>query len=247
VGFTLAEILVALGILAIGMSMVAAIFPAAMEFNRDSTNKTLGGIICENGLILSELALTSEAVTAALDKSGTPSRFLVLADDRSGNDVHISKDERRYPTGDTDSRTGFAMMARKISTTGSTYQLITVAYRKTAANNTVGLVPVSCTFEPSPNQHIIKSVSPTSSLKIGTPLINRDTGQFAFVDSIHANGGSGTLNIDQGKRDISGGSSYYVLVEMTASGSVIGGLRRSPAIEAMSKVTGLKHDLNPAP
>ncbi|MBT3201058.1 MAG: prepilin-type N-terminal cleavage/methylation domain-containing protein, partial [Phycisphaerales bacterium] len=53
-GFTLAEILVALGIMAIGMAMVAAIFPAALAFNKSSTNDTRGMIICENGFTLSE-------------------------------------------------------------------------------------------------------------------------------------------------------------------------------------------------
>jgi len=50
--FTLAEILVALGILAIGMSMVASVFMAAMQFNMRSRNSVLGRIICENAMVV---------------------------------------------------------------------------------------------------------------------------------------------------------------------------------------------------
>jgi prepilin-type N-terminal cleavage/methylation domain-containing protein len=239
-GFTLAEILVALGILAIGMSMVAAIFPAAMEFNRTSTNSTLGSIICENGLILSELALTAEIVDAL-----PPGRLAPLADDMSGRDVHISRNEQHYPTGQGDARTGFAMLARKISAAGSTYQLVTVAYRKSDKDNKVALLPVTCTFESGADRHRIKTISPGNTVKIGTPLINVDTGEFAMVNSINVDATTATLDIDPTKRNIAGGSKYYVLVEVDPTNQSIGALRRSPAIGAMSKVTGLRHDLNP--
>jgi len=243
-GFTLAEILVALGILAIGMSMVAALFPAAMEFNRTSTNSTLGTIICENGLILSELALTSQAVDA-LPMQG---RLVVVADDGSGHDVYISKNDQHYPTGQATARTGFTMLARKIPGTESTYQLVTVAYRKTDKDNKVALVPVTLTFATgAANRHIIETINQPNKVKIGTPLINSETGEFAFVNSINTNATSATLDIDPAKRDITGGAIYYVLVELTPTGQIINEMRRSPAIGAMSKVTGLRNDLNPAP
>jgi prepilin-type N-terminal cleavage/methylation domain-containing protein len=236
-GFTLAEILVALGILAIGMSMVAAIFPAAMEFNRASTNDTLGTIICENGLAISELELTAEVVNV----SPTPTVLTVFADDTK--DDHIKKAAQRYPTGKTDSRTGFVMMVRKLTATGSISQVVTVAYRKTDKDNTVALVPVTCTITGG------KDVSGgAGNLRIGSPLINRTTGQFAFLDSINSNGTAGTLDIDPKKRNLSvSGASFYVLLERKPDGSSIPitDMRRSPAIKAMSKVTGLRRDPNP--
>ena len=235
-GFTLAEILVALGILAVGMSMVAAIFPAAMEYNRDSTNKTLGAIICENGLIVSELALTAEVVDGL-----APTLMTVFADD--ANFKYISQKQQRYPTEGDPSKTGFAMMVRSMAPEGlpdteRVYQIITVAYRKTNKDNTVVLVPLTCDV----NTNIIKNAS--TKLKIGSPLINRTTGEFAFIDSVSVLGTDGTLDIDASKRNLSGGENkYYILVERTAGGGVIDTLRRSPAIEAMSKITGLRRNL----
>ena len=248
-GFTLAEILIALGILAIGMSMVAAIFPAAMEFNRRSNNSTLGTIICENGLTLSELKLTAEV----LDAAASPGQLLIYADDAHYTDNPSNPDppavpppftrkQQHYPTDTDTSRTGFVMMARKDPNKGSTYQLVTVAYRKTDKDNTVALVLITCDISG-------RVITSASDLRIGTPLINRETGEFAFVDSINADGTEGTLDIDPNVRNINGENvSCYVLLERTSSGGDIpvATMRRSPAIGAMSKVTGLRHDLQPA-
>ena len=229
-GFTLAEILIALGILAIGMAMVAAVFPAAMEFNRRSTNSTLGTIICENGLVLAEMALTAEII-------GDSQELTVYADDNTKD--HLTKAEQHYPTGHEDSRTGFVVMARRVSEAGGAYQLVTVAYRKSEENNTVALFPIICSIS---DRNI--SVSGAGKLRTGTPLINRKTGEFAFVDSVNRTGTAGTLDIDTTKRSMSGGSAYYVLLERTSTGGAIpiGTVRRSPAIGAISKVTGLRHD-----
>ena len=247
-GFTLAEILVALGILAIGMAMVAAIFPAAMEFNRVSHNSTLGTIICENAFVVSELMLTQEIVTST--------SLEIYVDDNDDKHIYseakpyyLKKDQQRYPMGKADARTGFAMMARKVPNTGA-FQIVTVAYRKTDKDNTVELVPVSCTFGTGNDKHLIKTASP-ANLRIGTPLINRANGDIAFVDSVNIKkdgieaGSKGTMKLPPG-RSMSNGS-YYVLMERNPTGGVIDStkIRRSPAIGAMSKMTGLRSDPQP--
>ena len=48
--FTLMELLIAIGILAVGGAMAAALFPAAIKENQSSYNDTLGTIICDNAL-----------------------------------------------------------------------------------------------------------------------------------------------------------------------------------------------------
>ena len=226
-GFTLAEILIALGILAIGMSMVAAIFPAAMEFNRASTNSTLGTIICENGLALSEMALTTKII-------GDSVQLLVYADDVQI--THLTKAQQHYPTGAAESRTGFVMMARKDPDTDNTYQLVTVAYRKTKASDTVALLPITYNIQNS--RDITLSGTNNNSLRIGTPVINRETGEFVFVESINSDGTAGTV-----ERSMPGDSAY-VLVERDGNDNAIDieDMRRSPAIGAMSKKTGLRYE-----
>jgi prepilin-type N-terminal cleavage/methylation domain-containing protein len=220
-GFTLSEILVALGILAIGMAMVAAIFPAAMEFNRSSTNSTLGTIICENAFALADIELSVSTIDAADTNAGDTLLRAYMG-------------EQKYPTGE-DTKAGFVLAAQKVPNTTSTYQFIAVAYRKTDNGNSVQFQEVSCTVSG-------KDITGGSgSLRIGSPLINRDNGEYAIIDSIDEDKNTGTLDIDENERDITKmegeNSPYYVLVE---TGGDSDSLRRSPAIQTMSKVTGLK-------
>jgi prepilin-type N-terminal cleavage/methylation domain-containing protein len=248
-GFTLAEILIALGILAIGMSMVAALFPAAMEFNRRSTNSTLGTMICENGMVLAELEITAEMVNVGPLRvaPGSDTELAVYGDDAkcTENNVKypIARAQLHYPTGQADSRTGVAVLVRKTSAAGSTYQIVTVAYRKTDKANTVALEEINCSISG-------RNITGASDLRIGTPLINKATGIFAMVDSINNDGSKGTLDINPAVagRAVPSGKAY-VLLERTSTGGVINinTMRRSPAIGAMSKVTGLKHDPAPDP
>jgi len=248
-GFTLAEILVALGILAIGIAMVAAIFPAAMEFNRASTNDTLGTIICENGMVLSELALTAEKFKI-LQSDDNNTELKIAIDEGQGHETLLKRPDQHYPTGAGDARTGFVMMVRRTLPKSSVYQLVTVAYRKTDKDNIAILDLVTCQLGSGQDRNKITSASPTYRLKIGTPLINTKTGEFAYVSSINKTASSGTLEFDPSTTtmDLSsdgvGGkwSKFYVLREKKASGADVPNLRRSPAIQAMSKVTGLKHE-----
>jgi len=233
-GFTLAEIMIALGILGIGMTMVAAVFPAAMKFNEASNNSTLGTIICENAFVLSHLALYSDDVD---ESPGNPIELKTFADDML--DDFITFPEQHYPTGQGTSKTGFVLMARKLSADGDDYQFVTVAYRKTNANNKARLVAINCKIDKTDG----KKISAASHLRIGSPLIDRETGTFAFIDSINTSGTAGTLDIDLSKRNMNSTTKAYVLVEATPGGSPISELRRSPAIGAMSTLTGL----NPKP
>jgi prepilin-type N-terminal cleavage/methylation domain-containing protein len=232
-GFTLAEILIALGILAIGMSMVAAIFPAAMEFNRRSTNSTLGTIICENGITLAELNLSAEIV----DSVAQPDEIAVyMVDDNHA--AHLTSADQHYPVGETASRTGFVMMARRVTLTDNIFQLVAVAYRKTNKNHTVELVPITCRVSG-------RNITNADHLRIGTPLISRGGDGFAFVDSVNRNGTAGTLDIDPARRSMPNGD-YYVVVEARNGVAIpIDEMRRSPAIGAMVKVTSLRHDPEP--
>lgn len=248
-GFTLAEILIALGILAIGMSMVAALFPAAMEFNRRSTNSTLGTMICENGMVMAELEITAEMIDDGDLRvaPGEAKELAVYGDDSkcTENNVKypIARAQLHYPVGEADSRTGFAVLVRKIAGAGNAYQLVTVAYRKTDKANRVELKEINCSING-------RDITGASDLRIGTPLINKATGIFAMVDSINIDGTKGTLDIDPAVRNINGSNvSCYLLLERTSTGGpiAIGTMRRSPAIGAMSKVTGLKHDPAPDP
>jgi len=50
-GFTLAEVLIALGVLAVGLTMSAALFPAAIIETEKSVNASIGTLICDNAVL----------------------------------------------------------------------------------------------------------------------------------------------------------------------------------------------------
>ena len=57
-GFTLAELLIAIGILGVGLTMSAALFPAGLEANKNSVNDLTGTLLCQNGLAVASVTLT---------------------------------------------------------------------------------------------------------------------------------------------------------------------------------------------
>lgn len=57
-GFSLIEVLAAIGILGVGLAMAMALFPVAVQFADTSAKSSLGSIICENGLNTVTLRLT---------------------------------------------------------------------------------------------------------------------------------------------------------------------------------------------
>jgi len=238
VGFTLAEIMIALGILGIGMAMVAAVFPAAMRFNEASRNSTLGTIICENAFVLAQLEIKRDYI----DDRPSPTQLDIYADDVMTQ--YITAAQQHYPTGEDKSRTGFVLMARKLTADDDDYQFIAVAYRKSDADNTARLMPISCSVNG-------KNVTGATYLRVGSPLINRVTGEYAFIESVSTSGKDGAL--DRSLTGSAGTIGAFVLVEaqpMTGPPPQplpLGNMRRSPAIGAMSKLTGLSADPNPDP
>lgn len=63
--FSLIEVLLALGILAVGLTMAMAIFPVAVKENESSFNDVLGSLVTENALAICELALKGNAAVPA--------------------------------------------------------------------------------------------------------------------------------------------------------------------------------------
>ncbi len=78
-GFTLAEVLIAIGIMGVGLSMVAMLFPVAIMENEASVNCSVGSNLCANGLDVAKLVLKH----GDLEKTGFLPRTLSKADSAS--------------------------------------------------------------------------------------------------------------------------------------------------------------------
>ena len=117
-GFSLTELMISIGILAIGLAMVATLFPAALEINRRSTREILGALICENGIAVAKMRFASGAVAAPKDEE----ELAILADDArdaQGDLLHneyLTQEMCRFPAGELISEYGVVVMYRHIDT-----------------------------------------------------------------------------------------------------------------------------------
>lgn len=225
-GFSLAELLISIGILAIGLAMSASLFPAALKESERSVNSSLGTIMCENGLALAKAALRGDNESAASNPSHEV-REVTLQ-----NMTSLLGAGAKYPYG-VDGKMGLLLLARKIK--ADSYQLVTVAYRAFKGTNTGGQV-------------IAKSVSGltivddgkgdtkgtqvnggSGQFRVGSPLILTASGDFGMIVSTNATRTTATLDR---RLDAQTGAGF-VVQEATITNA-------SPTMAVMTTQTGLK-------
>jgi prepilin-type N-terminal cleavage/methylation domain-containing protein len=174
-GFSLAEVLIATGILGVGLLRLIGIFPAAIEQNKDSTGDVLGTIICENAMSLAKVEL-KHPLGAYAPVTFDTGRLLL--DPNSG--------DTRYPTGDPNLSRGFIMMARQPDATRNDYQFAVISYLKNSSANNVSARSITIAAA-DPNYPFFDgnsmSFSAASSnwLKIGSPVIDPQGRGFATI------------------------------------------------------------------
>ena len=243
VGFSLTELMISLGILAVGLAMIASLFPAAVEINRRSTREILGSIICENGLAVAKVRFASGAVTSP-PKGNL--MMQILADDYEQD--YLTRQMCRFPDGQMSSPYGFVLMYRYIDAdddedTEEGHQLVAMSYKRRAEP----------TEAPDPyNDHAVRirtggfqyygtpiptvKVRASSDLfRIGTPVIDRYSGEYAlareavFTATGSGSGGLGEAVLDRKVLYTLDGSDQYKLFTLQEHGQD----RFSPALSAM--------------
>ncbi|HDZ21290.1 hypothetical protein LCGC14_0181510 [marine sediment metagenome] len=230
-GFSLAELMIAIGILLVGLVMAASLFPAAMEINRRSVRDILGAIICENGIALTKARFASGAASNPENAAG---RLTVLAD--AAHVDYFNSYMCRFPQGDTSSPFGFVLVYRYIDVdddpeTKEGHQLGAVAYRRRAPVSAGKLVRVIGTVATVAGASI--RIGPVSSdaFRIDSPVFDRATGEFVFVRQIFQSEGYANTAVVNRKikftPDEGTTSAYLYVVKEEDEG------RYSPALMAM--------------
>lgn len=212
-GFSLAELMIAIAILAVGMTMIASLLPMAIGEVSDSRRNTLGRIICRNALALAAVRVRAGDVT--------DTDLQVLADESSTTILPL--DRQHYPQG-SDGTTGFVLLGRKMTDCGD-YQLLSIAYRK-MSGGVVTVRSTACSVAPGGVE-----VTGASGLRVGSPLIDAETGGFARIVSINPAATEGLLD-----RPISPTRAVSSALLVVESGCDV----LSPAIATMTTRTGLE-------
>jgi prepilin-type N-terminal cleavage/methylation domain-containing protein len=203
-GFSLSEILIATAILGVGLTMVMAVFPAALDTNKDSTDDTLGTIICENGLSVMKAELTHplSPVSSSL---------------QPGTGVAVGAGDRTFPTGDANRLRGFLALVRQVTSGQNDYQFVIISYLKASTASTVQAVALGATVEANA---ITFNAGSAANLRLGSPVIDPLTGAYAKIVSF-----AGTIVTLDHPIDIARGtapiSNPLVIVE-TGSGGPLG-------------------------
>ncbi len=164
-GFSLAEMVIALAILGVGLSMLLSLFPAAIVETASSTNQTMGSLICQNGLTMAKSALTSDLLLSRKPSTDEQPHngWMRVQEVREAWTNLVNLGDRRYPVqaiAKTTTR-GVVILARKVNAdvNDHRWQLIAVSYAKKNATGTTvrGLYPTD-TPEAHPKSYITQDI-----------------------------------------------------------------------------------------
>jgi prepilin-type N-terminal cleavage/methylation domain-containing protein len=242
-GFSLAELMIAIGIMGVGITMVATIFPTALKQNELSNNDCMGMLIAENGMAMAKGLVDESNMKSTYISPVAPNpplQLAVVADATHGDPNHfpIAADQQQFPTwpprdpNDTyPSFQGYVVLARKMSADPDEhlYQLVTVSYAKRGsgtvvrAKQLVGLTITGTALTITP--------TPASDLVVGSPLIT-DSGKVARIIEADQAAGKATLE----NATLAGALSGWVIVEESGGSNAA----KSPANTVVVSQTELK-------
>ena len=135
-GFSLAETMIAIGILGIGMAMAASLFPAALQESERASSGQLGSLICENALALAQAVIVPADVQGSaelillnttLEQTSDATRRIYTRDPSSGA---VTNYKCVYPSNTANPAYGYLLFGRELS--AGKARLVVVAYRITS-------------------------------------------------------------------------------------------------------------------
>lgn len=236
--FTLTELLIAIGIMGVGLTMVSALFPAAAKETANSTYDIIGSIVCHNAVGTIKARLTYPLKTSGGATIAPPTLVLITPDSTpTPADVQVAAGDMMYPmlrTGEPATTRGWMGFVRQIG--GNDYQFVVVSYQKEAAADTVEAhllagLGNTCAVDLDGRAYIT-APGGNSYLLPGSPVILAD-GTFATITARKAN--------DQAYLDHSlptSPGSVYVIAEKDSGGVYVG--VRSPAMAVLVNRTALR-------
>lgn len=198
-GFSLTELLIAIGVLGIGMGMVAALFVTGLAQVRMSLGTSEGGMVAANGIAVAKMFVTAGDV---VDAGGDPATELVVIAD-GDNTTLITEAFQKSPYNDADTAKGFVILARECD--GGAYQLVSVAYAK-ASGGTVTAQAVTSDADYNNVKQV--AFNAVTYLNVGSPVIVAATGQYATITNL-----SGTLATLDHNLTIGSGGTAWVIIE----------------------------------
>ncbi|MFP4106421.1 MAG: prepilin-type N-terminal cleavage/methylation domain-containing protein [Phycisphaerae bacterium] len=246
-GFSLSELMIALGIFAVGLTTGMALFPAALKNSEKSTRKYNASVVGRNGLAIAQAKLTHP-----LWDSGAHPDLEVI-------DSKVNPGDRVYPIyedpssiEDSQRRKGFILLARSMDNPASPvpgdyqapndYQLVAVAFNKLNETHTVQAVPMTATVNKVGKTYSMKVAdSDLDKVPFGSLVVLRD-GSYAFIADVDTGDKNteddNTLQLDRAVPGAVGSHQVFAIVAKDSGGDRIDGF--NPGLGAFSVRTGLR-------
>ena len=188
-GFTLIEIMLAMGIMAVGMAMVAALFPAAILQSKDADHYTKSVLISRNA----EAVICAEANYAGFFVGLGDTEFHVLTiNDTPGGVIHSQ--DATYPTDGppADSSYGWVALVRRVTAGANDYQFVVIPFRKLPSidygdddrPDDPQRVTMGLDADPDEPSALFEDAD---DLAVGSPVVvaaGEFTGRFAFIERV---------------------------------------------------------------
>lgn len=221
-GFTLAEIMIAMGILAVGMGMIAGALHAGISAHVRTMDDVMRQLIAEN-----MVALVQTKMRHATNNRVTEDFQLVTSPNFQNT---FGPDDMKFPTGDQSSRFGAAVLIRKRggATAANDYEVLVVPYRL------IGQVDASSGVNVQPVNASVKRVGATSQiqgassgmLQVGRIVID-DEGRTAVVTAAPSpttavlDGVLGQSSLDGNTKNDNWSSQALTVVYPTKAGNLV--------------------------
>jgi hypothetical protein len=177
----------AIMILGVGLTMAAALFPAAMKINHTSTAGVIGEIAAENGLAVAKARLAHPL-------------FPPVPTDRPLTEVTatVGANNLKYPLPETGHagdpwKRGCVVLARPVrQPVANDYLLVVVSYTKTAESAQAKVEQLNCTVETGKTEFTVAG-SDRDKLEKGAPVIGRG-GEWARIVDVDFAAGTAFLD-----------------------------------------------------
>ena len=156
-GFTLAELLIAIGILGVGLTMSAALFPAGLKANKGTADDLKGTIVCKNGLAIARRVLR---------QSDIPTDGSMV--DRTNVIKTACSEDVQYAG---DAGVGYFVLARQVKADTNDYQLVVIAYRKHPGAGDVTLKMVTGQQDGQAAEKFLFTAGDMSSVQVDSAVL----------------------------------------------------------------------------
>ena len=228
-GFTLAEVIIAIALLAAALTNVLALFPASMHLAAETSQDAVGTIMCRNGLALAMVRLRHPG-------PGSPLPVPFGLDLGEPQMQPLAQEDRTYPIHGEGQSAGFLLLGRQIEAGKNDYQLIVIACQVLTEGGGFEAVSVSgVNIQNNEGKMQAVFTGGAGNVQVGSPMIvasGPNAGAFGYVSVV--NDDVNTAMLDIGEDGMPTGDGFTVwLVKETGSST-------SPALKMMTTRTALK-------